>query len=192
MNLAEKIKFARERAGMTQQELALKLHVSRSAVAKWEADKGLPDIGNLRALAALFGMTLDELAGEGDQVSCTLREPMAAEDPADAVRARWPGAARIDRMYLQHDFGPAGRIFNLLTFGFAGSFWRSVHREECYVDQYFLVDCFDEHLFVRAHAGELHITPLGRRVLRSERDNTLRHGGRTYLSGGKLKYKSRD
>ena len=187
MNIAEKIKAVRNRAGMSQQELADKLHVSRSAVAKWESDKGLPDIDNLKAIAKLFGMTLDELVAEEDHVSCTLREPFPPDSkPDDAVRSRWPEAVRIDRMYLQHDFGLAGRILNALTFGWIGSLWRGVHYAECYTDQYYLVDNFDEHLFVRIHGDELCITPLGRRALRSERD-TFRHEGRTYLGTGKIK-----
>ena len=96
MNIAEKITAARNRAGMSQQELADAIHVSRSAVAKWESDKGVPDIENLKALAKLFGMTLDELAGEGDAVFCTLREPLSDSDPDRAVLARWPEAVRID------------------------------------------------------------------------------------------------
>ena len=188
MPIAEKIKAARNRAGMSQQELADKLYVSRSAVAKWESDKGLPDIENLKAIAALFGMTLDELAGEGKAFNCTLREPMAEEDPEKALWSRWPEAVRIDWLVLRHDFSPAGRVLNALSFGWFGSVWRLVHRKECDTNRcrYYLVDNMEEHLFVRAEDGVLHITPLGRRCLNSERD-TFRHEGRTYMGLGKLK-----
>lgn len=188
MNIAEKIKAARNRAGMSQQELADAIHVSRSAVAKWESDKGLPDIENLKAIAGLFGMTLDELAGEGTVVACTLREPMSAEDPEEALWARWPEAVRIDWLLLRHDFGPAGRILNALSFGWFGAVWRVIHHRECDVNRcrYYLVDHFDEHLFVAAREGELYISPLGRRVLGSERD-TFRRDGRTYMGVGKIK-----
>ena len=47
MNLGEKIREARKRCGFSQEQLAEKMSVSRSAVAKWETDKGLPDVGNL-------------------------------------------------------------------------------------------------------------------------------------------------
>ena len=188
MNIAEKIKAARSRAGMSQQELADKLHVSRSAVAKWESDRGLPDIENLMAIARLFGMTLDELTGEGEAVSCTLREPMSGTDPDAAVLARWPEAVRIDWLLLRHDFGPAGRVLNALSFGWFGSLWRLIHHRECNLKhcRYYLVDNFEEHIFVRAGEGALHITPLGRRCLRSERD-TFCHQGRTYMGCGKLR-----
>ena len=123
MSIAEKIKAARNRAGMSQQELADAIHVSRSAVAKWEADKGLPDIENLKAIARVFGMTLDELAMESEQAHCTLQEAMLSQDPEEAVRARWPEAVRIDWLLLRHDFGKAGRILNALSFGWFGLTW---------------------------------------------------------------------
>lgn len=187
MNIADKIKTARNRAGMSQQELADAIHVSRSAVAKWESNKGLPDIENLKAIAALFGMTLDELAVETEPVRCTLREPMPSEDPEEAVRIRWPEAVRIDWLLLRHDFGPAGRVLNALSFGWFGMTWRLFHRKECDLNRcrYYLVDNFDEHIFVRAQDGVLFITPLGRRCLNSERD-TFRHEGRTYMGCGSI------
>ena len=188
MNIAEKIKAARNRAGMSQQELADAIHVSRSAVAKWEADNGLPDIENLKALAKLFGMTLDQLAGDGEILTCTLTEPMRSEDPEEALRLRWPEAVRIDRLDLRHDFSPPGRVLNAVTFGWFGSIWRIVHHRECDWNRcrYYLVDDFDQHLFVRCQEGMLYITPLGRRVLSSERD-TFRHEGRTYMGLGSIR-----
>ena len=61
MTIAETIKILRKTAGMSQEQLAEKLHVSRQAVTKWETEGGTPDIENLRAIAALFGITVDEL-----------------------------------------------------------------------------------------------------------------------------------
>lgn len=46
---------------LSQEQLAQKLHVSQQAVTKWETGAGIPDIENLRALSALFQMSLDEL-----------------------------------------------------------------------------------------------------------------------------------
>ncbi|WP_157663106.1 helix-turn-helix transcriptional regulator [Geobacillus thermodenitrificans] len=51
MTLGEKIKKARIEAGLSQEQLSEKLGVSRSAVAKWESGKGLPDIDNLKNLS---------------------------------------------------------------------------------------------------------------------------------------------
>lgn len=63
--LPEIIKALRKRAQISQEQLAEKLHVSRQAVTKWETGAGVPDVENLRALAALFQVSLDELLGDG-------------------------------------------------------------------------------------------------------------------------------
>ena len=54
MTLGEKIREARRKCGLSQEQLADKMSVSRSAIAKWETDKGLPDVGNLKLLGQLL------------------------------------------------------------------------------------------------------------------------------------------
>jgi len=64
MTLGEKIREARKRCGFSQEQLAEKMSVSRSAIAKWETDKGLPDVGNLKVLARLLNVSVDSLLDE--------------------------------------------------------------------------------------------------------------------------------
>lgn len=61
MTLAEKLKSMRKQTGMSQEQLAEKLGVSRQAVTKWETDAGIPDIENVMAISALFDISMDEL-----------------------------------------------------------------------------------------------------------------------------------
>ena len=61
MNLGEKIKEHRKQAGLSQEQLAERLNVSRQAITKWETNKGIPDIANLIAISDEFGLSLDEL-----------------------------------------------------------------------------------------------------------------------------------
>ena len=61
MTLGEKIKDLRKAASITQEELAEKIGVSRQAVTKWESDVGMPDVENLKIIATLFNITVDEL-----------------------------------------------------------------------------------------------------------------------------------
>ena len=61
MNFSDKIKKIRKENSLTQEELAKKLNVSRQAIAKWESNKGLPDIANLVTISSLFDISLDEL-----------------------------------------------------------------------------------------------------------------------------------
>ena len=53
MTFAEKLKSIRKQAGMSQEQLAEKLSVSRQAVTKWETDAGIPDIENIMAMCLL-------------------------------------------------------------------------------------------------------------------------------------------
>ena len=55
------IKEAREKAGLTQQDLANELGVGQSTVAMWETQKSLPRTDKLPALAKILGCTIDEL-----------------------------------------------------------------------------------------------------------------------------------
>lgn len=60
MRLAE----LRKKNGLTQEQLAEKIGVSRQAVSKWENGLATPELENLRALCTVFQITLDELAGQ--------------------------------------------------------------------------------------------------------------------------------
>ena len=61
LTLGEKIKDARKAAGCTQEELAGYLGVSRQAITKWESDKGLPDIENIKLISKALGVSIDYL-----------------------------------------------------------------------------------------------------------------------------------
>ena len=66
MKFSEKIKKLRTENNMTQEELADKLFVTRTAVSKWETYKGLPGIDSLKLIAKLFGVSIDELVSDDD------------------------------------------------------------------------------------------------------------------------------
>ena len=55
------LKYFRKKEGLSQEELAEKIEVSRQSVAKWESGETLPDIVKCRELANLFGTTIDNL-----------------------------------------------------------------------------------------------------------------------------------
>lgn len=65
MDISTRIRRLRAERGWSQEQLAEKLGVSRQAVTKWETDAGAPDIENLAALARAFGVSADDLLGEG-------------------------------------------------------------------------------------------------------------------------------
>ena len=61
MEFNEKIQELRKQKGITQEELAEKLYVSRTAISKWESGRGYPNIESLKAIAKFFSVTVDEL-----------------------------------------------------------------------------------------------------------------------------------
>ena len=67
MPLSEKILSLRTGLGLSQEELAGKLEVSRQSVSKWETGQSVPDLDKLIKLADLFGISVDELVREGKQ-----------------------------------------------------------------------------------------------------------------------------
>lgn len=63
MNLGENLFKARKQSGLSQEEVAEKLGVSRQTISKWELDETLPDIRQSKRLATLYRLSLDELIG---------------------------------------------------------------------------------------------------------------------------------
>ena len=61
MEFNEKLQELRKQKGLTQEELATSLYVSRTAISKWESGRGYPNIESLKAIAKFFSVTVDEL-----------------------------------------------------------------------------------------------------------------------------------
>jgi len=61
MEFNEKLQELRKNKGITQEELAEALFVSRTAISKWESGRGYPSIDSLKEIAAYFSITIDEL-----------------------------------------------------------------------------------------------------------------------------------
>ncbi len=61
MEFNEKLQELRKQKGLTQEELAELLYVSRTAISKWESGRGFPNIESLKAISKYFSVSLDEL-----------------------------------------------------------------------------------------------------------------------------------
>ena len=69
MDIGNQIRERRQRLGLSQDELAQKLYVSRVTVSPWETGRTLPDVQSMLLLASLFGTTIDELVrGDVDEM----------------------------------------------------------------------------------------------------------------------------
>ena len=108
MTLGEKIREARRKCGLSQEQLADKMSVSRSAVAKWETDKGLPDVGNLKLLGQLLNISLDRLLDDGEET-----EESVIREKYNLV-ACGPGCKKVKKDRVVRERFPNAKIFTLL------------------------------------------------------------------------------
>ena len=67
MEFNEKLQELRRQKGLTQEELAELLFVSRAAISKWESGRGYPNIDSLKQISKFFSVTIDELLS-GDEI----------------------------------------------------------------------------------------------------------------------------
>ena len=110
MTLGEKLKSARKSAGLTQEQLADKLMVSRQAITKWESDKGMPDIENLKRLSKLLGVSLDYLLDNGEEIDfCVLREEINLDNYhyKRSFKGRWVKKVGKKDMIVREKFPDA-------------------------------------------------------------------------------------
>ena len=66
MTFGEKLKKLRTDNNLTQEQLADKIFVTRTAISKWETDKGYPSIDSLKQLSNLFQISIDDLISDDD------------------------------------------------------------------------------------------------------------------------------
>ena len=108
MTLGEKIREARKKCGLSQEQLGDKMAVSRSAIAKWETDKGLPDVGNLKLLGQLLNTSLDRLLDDGEEADSSV------------IRERYnlitygPGCRKVKKDRVVRERFPNAKIYTLL------------------------------------------------------------------------------
>ena len=109
MTLGEKLKDARKQASLSQEQLAERLGVSRSAVAKWETGNGIPDVGNLKVIAQLLDVSIDYLLDDSEGMDVlVLREPYD-------LSAYGKGSKFTKKNRVVRDKFPDGEIYALLA-----------------------------------------------------------------------------
>ena len=80
IEIADRLIKLRKQNGLSQEELADKLGLSRQAVSKWERAEASPDTDNLICLAKLYGISLDELLKTDDDVETIVEEQVKKEE----------------------------------------------------------------------------------------------------------------
>lgn len=108
---ADRIKFFRQKKGLSQQSLGELLGISATAVHKWEHGQSQPDISALKKMSAIFGVSIDEL--------CDHQPPVQPEDQdaniaimTRAFRQLTPAEQEkylaVGRALFEHAFGKEG------------------------------------------------------------------------------------
>lgn len=87
MEISERLKAARQNAGMTQEQVAEKIMVSRVTLSHWENGKSLPDIVSLISLSDLYSISLDELMkGDPKMTEKVKKDVKEAKDNKRLIR----------------------------------------------------------------------------------------------------------
>lgn len=194
MTLGEKIRCARKGCGLSQEQLAQKLCVSRSAIAKWETDKGMPDVENLKMLSRLLRVSVDRLLDDNtDTDPAVIREPYhlavygrgCKKVKKDRMmRAKFPGAkicTLLGRPELANDEKVVDSTLGILTpvpFG-TPEYMKSVRQID---KDFYLVEQDNTQIFVTVTNDFLEIHPLDHKLT----ENTFRLGNWHFIRGNYL------
>lgn len=85
MKHAEKLKYYREREGLSVLDLAGKLHMTGQSIVRWEKGKNEPTADNLKRLSKLYGVSIDELLSEDEPCTDISEVEAAVEPPVEEV-----------------------------------------------------------------------------------------------------------
>lgn len=189
MTLGEKIRYARKCCGLSQGQLAEKMCVSRSAIAKWETDKGMPDIENLKIVSRLLRVSLDYLLDDStDAESMVIREPHNLEAYGRGckkvkkdrlMREKFPDAnicTLLGRPELRKEDGVVDRTLGFLTpvpFG-TPEFLKSVRELD---KDFYLVERDADQFFVTVTDEFLEIHPM----TQNQTEKTFRLGSWVFI-----------
>lgn len=187
MTFGEKLKDARKNAGLSQEQFAEKLCVSRAAVAKWETDKGMPDIMNLKAISKLLDVSIDALLDDGQTM-----EFLVTKEPVDlsaleltgrarckhdvAVLNRFPEATSIHQLSLIHQLNKIEWWADFLTCGLYTMIWGLSHWKT-WTGHYYLVTQLNRQFFVEVSEEFITATSLPQPITK----NKFYIGDRQYI-----------
>lgn len=187
MTFGEKLKDARKNAGLSQEQFAEKLCVSRAAVAKWETDKGMPDIMNLKAISKLLDVSIDALLDDGQTM-----EFLVTKEPVDlnaleltgrarskhdaAVLNRFPEATSIHQLSLIHQLNKIEWWADFLTCGLYTMIWGLSHWKT-WTGHYYLVTQLNRQFFVEVTEEFITATSLPQPITK----NKFYIGDRQYI-----------
>ena len=114
MEFHEKLQTLRTGRKLTQEELAEKLYVSRTAISKWESGRGYPNIESLKAIAKFFHITIDELIGGEEMVALAEQDKKESKKTYTALICGVLDCLTV-LLFLLPVFGNGGASVSLLS-----------------------------------------------------------------------------
>lgn len=128
MTLGNKIMQERKNKNYSQEELAIQIGVSRQTIYNWENNQAMPDLVNLKKLAQVFDMTIEQLMDENyttKKNNYTDNIDQAIEAGAQAAKKHWRKSG-----YLFIYWGVGATIFGFIASIMMGTFVKTVHQPQ--------------------------------------------------------------
>lgn len=174
MTLGQKIKDMRRKMGLSQETLGEIICVSRQAITKWENDIGMPDISNLQELSKVFGITVDYLLNENNnlpllQMKLDISKEKGNKESNDKI-IRHYYSDEWDIKFVSHSKCYKNKILNflervLIAFSnWYGNFWMLkmfLYDVDNVNNEYYLLTRDDIKLLCHINNNQLHVIELG-------------------------------
>ena len=128
--LGHKLYEIRKQHGLSQENLAERLGVSRQAISKWECGESLPDTDNLITISKIFGISLDELVGNAPRITENDCEKTKNDDNANCIQEVSKHDKKTDckkRIFLRALYAVPYPILVTVIFLFWGFTWGEWH-----------------------------------------------------------------
>lgn len=171
MTLGEKLKEARKTLGLSQEQLAQKLCVSRQAITKWETGKGTPDVENLRAISAILNISIDYLLDDSESMNkIIIKESINLDNFKISGRCRckqdavviekYPDAEMIYPLNRNRKLNKVEWVLDFITL--PGIFDIAYQFND--KNEYYLVEVKDKQFFVSVSKNFIESTELSKKI----------------------------
>ncbi|WP_061996479.1 helix-turn-helix transcriptional regulator [Clostridium sp. ATCC 25772] len=111
MDLNKKLQLLRKKSGLSQEELAEKLGISRQAISKWESGQSIPDLNKLIILSELYNVTIDSLVKDNDRFD--ILQNNTFEDKEEVNINKKQLVINLGSSSLEYEYKSKRRVFGL-------------------------------------------------------------------------------
>ncbi len=122
MTISQKLKEIRKRFGLSQEQLAEIMNVSRQAITKWESGNGLPDVANLKELSRVFNVSIDYLLdNESELPFLVMKKAISKEqykNPTELLKKLYPEPCEIFSLFRERKRNTVEHILDFISLAF--------------------------------------------------------------------------